>query len=43
IRACSKFVHEGVNPDKESGAILTPIVQSTTFIQQSVEKYLVRE
>lgn len=39
----SKLVHEGVNPDKETGAILTPIVQSTTFIQDSVDKYLVRE
>lgn len=36
-------MHEGINPDKESGAILTPIVQSTTFIQDSVEKYLVSE
>lgn len=37
----SKLVHQGINPDKETGAILTPIVQSTTFIQDSVEKYLV--
>lgn len=35
-------MHEGVNPDKETGAILTPIVQSTTFVQDSVETYLVR-
>lgn len=44
VRWCSRsmLVHEGINPDKESGAILTPIVQSTTFIQDSVETYLVR-
>lgn len=35
-------MHQGINPDKETGAILTPIVQSTTFIQDSVEEYLVR-
>ena len=28
-----KLVHEGVNPDPVSGAILTPIYQSTTYIQ----------
>lgn len=39
----SKLVHQGINPDKETGAILTPIVQSTTFIQDSVEEYLVRD
>lgn len=38
-----KLVHQGINPDKETGAILTPIVQSTTFIQDSVEEYLVRK
>ncbi|CAM9169364.1 unnamed protein product [Pylaiella littoralis] len=36
----TKLVHEGINPNKETGAILTPIVQSTTFIQDSVEEYL---
>lgn len=37
----SKVVHEGIRPDKQTGAILTPIVQSTTFVQDSVETYLV--
>ncbi|CAM9305571.1 unnamed protein product [Chrysoparadoxa australica] len=36
----SQMVHAGINPDPASGAILTPIVQSTTFVQDSVETYL---
>jgi len=33
-------VHAGVAPDEETGAILTPIYQSTTFVQESVDSYL---
>jgi cystathionine beta-lyase/cystathionine gamma-synthase len=33
-------VHAGVNPDPQTGAILTPICQSTTFVQGSIETYL---
>ena len=33
-------VHAGINPDEKTGAILTPIYQSTTFIQDSIENYL---
>jgi len=33
-------VHAGVSPDEETGAILTPIYQSTTFVQESVGAYL---
>eukprot|EP01001_Neometanema_parovale_P006009 NODE_2399_length_1429_cov_274.411945_g2282_i0.p2 GENE.NODE_2399_length_1429_cov_274.411945_g2282_i0~~NODE_2399_length_1429_cov_274.411945_g2282_i0.p2 ORF type:complete len:435 (-),score=150.32 NODE_2399_length_1429_cov_274.411945_g2282_i0:124-1392(-) len=33
------LVHGGVDPDKETGAILTPIFQSTTFVQESIGKY----
>lgn len=33
-------VHSGVKPDDKTGAILTPIYQSTTFIQDSIEEYL---
>jgi len=32
-------VHSGVKPDPVTGAILTPIYQSTTFVQESIEKY----
>ncbi len=33
-------VHAGVKPDEDTGAVLTPIFQSTTFIQESIENYL---
>ena len=35
-----KLVHAGVSPDKVTGAILTPIYQSTTYIQDSIDDYL---
>jgi cystathionine gamma-lyase len=31
-----------VNPDPATGAILTPIVQSTTFVQASIDQYLAK-
>jgi O-acetylhomoserine/O-acetylserine sulfhydrylase-like pyridoxal-dependent enzyme len=34
------FVHAGVSPDPKTGAILTPVCMSTTFVQESVEQYL---
>ncbi|MCY4620770.1 MAG: PLP-dependent aspartate aminotransferase family protein [bacterium] len=33
-------IHAGVTPDPVSGAILTPIHQSTTFVQPSVDDYM---
>ena len=36
----TKQVHAGVTPDPVTGAILTPIYQSTTFVQDSVDQYL---
>jgi cystathionine gamma-lyase len=36
----TKGVHGGVVPDPRTGAVLTPIFYSTTFVQESVEKYL---
>lgn len=35
-------VHGGVVPDEKTGAILTPVYMSTTFVQESVDKYLER-
>lgn len=35
-------VHAGVSPDPETGAILTPIYQSTTFVQDSVDEYMAK-
>jgi cystathionine beta-lyase/cystathionine gamma-synthase len=36
----TEAVHSGVAPDEKTGAILTPLFLSTTFVQESVEKYL---
>ena len=38
----TKQVHEGVTPDPTTGAILTPIHQSTTFVQESVDAYMAK-
>jgi len=38
----TRAVHAGVKPDPGSGAILTPIFKSTTFIQESIDKYLAK-
>jgi cystathionine beta-lyase/cystathionine gamma-synthase len=36
----TKQVHGGVTPDPTTGSILTPIFQSTTFVQDSVDEYM---
>jgi cystathionine gamma-lyase len=36
----TRQVHAGVTPDPVTGSILTPIYQSTTFVQPSVDEYL---
>jgi cystathionine beta-lyase/cystathionine gamma-synthase len=33
-------IHAGVEPDPATGAILTPIYQTTTYVQPSVDQYL---
>jgi cystathionine gamma-lyase len=38
----TKQIHAGVTPDPTTGAILTPIYQSTTFVQDSVDEYLAK-
>jgi cystathionine gamma-lyase len=38
----TKQIHAGVTPDPVTGAILTPIYQSTTFVQDSVDQYLAK-
>lgn len=35
-------MHAGVSPDPATGAILTPIYQSTTFVQASIDEYLAK-
>lgn len=36
----TKQIHAGVEPDPTTGALLTPIHQSTTFAQASIEDYM---
>lgn len=36
----TREVHAGVTPDPTTGAILTPIYQATTYVQESVDTYL---
>merc|ERR550537_1856186 len=38
----TKLVHAAVEPDEKTGAILTPLYLSTTFVQDSVEEYLAK-
>jgi cystathionine gamma-lyase len=38
----TKQIHAGVTPDPLTGSILTPIYQSTTFVQDSVDEYLAK-
>ncbi|CAN5855149.1 MAG: trans-sulfuration enzyme family protein [Acidimicrobiia bacterium] len=38
----TRQIHAGVVPDPTTGAILTPIHQSTTFVQDSVEDYMAK-
>ena len=40
MRFATKQIHAGVEPDPTTGAILTPIYQTTTFVQESVDRYL---
>jgi cystathionine beta-lyase/cystathionine gamma-synthase len=40
MRFRTKQVHAGVEPDPVTGSILTPIYQTTTYVQESVDKYL---
>jgi cystathionine beta-lyase/cystathionine gamma-synthase len=36
----TRQIHSGVTPDPITGSILTPIYQSTTYVQPSVDEYL---
>ena len=38
----TRQVHAGVVPDPLTGAILTPIYQTTTYVQESVDRYLAK-
>lgn len=36
----TRQIHSGVEPDPITGSILTPIYQTTTYVQESVDRYL---
>jgi len=38
----TRQVHSGVEPDPVTGSILTPIYQTTTYVQDSVDEYLAK-
>jgi len=40
MRFTTKQIHAGVEPDPQTGSILTPIYQTTTYVQPSVDEYL---
>ncbi len=42
MKFSTKQVHAGQTPDPKTGAILTPIYQSTTYVQDSVDQYLAK-
>lgn len=42
MRFTTKQIHAGVNPDPVTGSILTPIYQTTTYVQESVDQYLAK-
>lgn len=40
MKFSTKQIHAGVEPDPVTGSILTPIYQTTTYVQPSVDEYL---
>ena len=38
----TKQIHAGVKPDPVTGSILTPIYQTTTYVQDSVDEYMAK-
>ncbi len=40
LQLATEMVHAGVWPEPHTGAILTPIFQSSVFVQESIETYL---
>jgi len=38
----TRQIHAGITPDPLTGAILTPIYQTTTYVQASVDEYLAK-
>ncbi|MFT3703662.1 MAG: cystathionine gamma-synthase [Agriterribacter sp.] len=39
MKQATKFIHAGVHPDPSTGAIMTPIYQTSTFVQEGPGKH----
>lgn len=39
-RNATLYVHGGTGPDAATGALLTPIYQTTTYVHESVDEYM---
>ena len=39
MKAATKFIHAGVHPDPSTGAIMTPIYQTSTYVQEAPGKH----
>ena len=39
MKFATKTIHAGQKPDKSTGAIMTPIYQTSTYIQESPGKH----
>jgi cystathionine beta-lyase/cystathionine gamma-synthase len=42
MKFTTRQIHAGVDPDPLTGSILTPIYQTTTYVQESVDRYMSR-
>ena len=42
MKFTTRQIHAGVEPDPLTGSILTPIYQTTTYVQESVDRYMSR-
>lgn len=42
LKVATQVVHAGVSPEPYTGSMLTPIFQSSVFIQESIEDYLAK-
>ena len=40
MKFATKQIHAGVEPDPTTGSVLTPIYQTTTYVQPSLDEYL---
>ncbi|HEX5025708.1 MAG TPA: PLP-dependent transferase, partial [Agriterribacter sp.] len=39
MKPATKFIHAGVHPDPSTGAIMTPIYQTSTYVQEGPGKH----